>query len=65
MTLNDLLNAELYNDNLKMLNQAWEETLLAFGNDLLGRRCPREFVERQVRKSTPIVLNGDREATTH
>ena len=25
---------ELYNDNLKMFNQAWEETLAALGNDL-------------------------------
>ena len=34
MNLNDLLNVELYNDNLKMFNLASEETLLAPGNDL-------------------------------
>ena len=28
MDLNDLLNGELYTDNLKMYNQAWEETIL-------------------------------------
>ena len=34
MNLSDLLNVELYNDNLKMFNEAWEETLLAVGDDL-------------------------------
>ena len=29
----DLLNVEMYNDNLKMFNQVWEETLLILGND--------------------------------
>ena len=28
MNLNDLLKVELYNDNLKVFNEAWEETLL-------------------------------------
>ena len=43
----DLLNVELYYDNLKMFNQAWEETLLSrFGNDLDEHvlrhiNCPR------------------------
>ena len=27
MTLSDLQNVELYNDKLKMFNQAWKETL--------------------------------------
>ena len=26
VNLNDLLNVDLYNDNLKMFNQDWEET---------------------------------------
>ena len=34
VNLNDLLNVELYNDNLKMINRAWEATLVAIGNDL-------------------------------
>ena len=34
VSLNDVLNVELYNDNRKMFNQAWEETLLAFSNAL-------------------------------
>ena len=33
MYLSDSLNVELYNDNLKMFNQAWEETVLASGKD--------------------------------
>ena len=31
MNLNDLLDVGLYNDNLKMFSQAWEETLLPLG----------------------------------
>ena len=34
MNLNDLLIVELHNDNHNMFNQAWEEILLALGNDL-------------------------------
>ena len=34
MNLSDLLNVELYNDNLKMFNEPWEVTLLSVGNDL-------------------------------
>ena len=34
MNLSDLLNVELYNDNLKMFNEPWEETLLSVGNEL-------------------------------
>ena len=33
MNLSALLGVELYNDNLKMLNQVWEGTLPALGND--------------------------------
>ena len=31
MNLNELLDVGLYSDNLKMFNQAWEETLLPLG----------------------------------
>ena len=34
MNLSDLLFVEFFNDNLKMFNQACEETILAFGVDL-------------------------------
>ena len=51
MNLSDLLDVELYNDSLKMFNQAWEETLLAFGHDL-GEGVLKNLCERQVRKST-------------
>ena len=51
MNLNDLLSVDLRKDNLKMFNQASEETLSAFGNDsddgVLENLC-----ERQVGKST-------------
>ena len=43
MNLNDLLEVELYNDNLKMFSQAWEETSSALGNDL-DVTCSRELV---------------------
>ena len=39
MNLADLLNVELYNDNLKMFNQTWDETLV------------ENLYERQVRTS--------------
>ena len=34
MNLNDELNVELYNDNLRAFNPTWEEILSAVGNDL-------------------------------
>ena len=34
MNLSELLTVELYNDSVKRFNQAWEETLLALGDDL-------------------------------
>ena len=34
MNSSDLLLVELYNDNVKIFNHAWEETLLALGSDL-------------------------------
>ena len=34
MNLSDMANVELYNDNLKMFNQAWEETFSALGKSL-------------------------------
>ena len=36
MNLNELLNVGLYNDNLKMFSQAWEETSSAFRNILMN-----------------------------
>ena len=51
MKLNDFLDAELCKDNLKMSNQAWEETLLALGNDL-DEHVLENLYERQVKKST-------------
>ena len=49
----DLLNVVLYNDNFKMPNQVWEETLLALDNDLDEYVLERLY-ERQVKKSTFI-----------
>ena len=71
MNLNDLLNVELYNDNLKMFNLASEETLLAPGNDLDELE---NLHEAQVRESTSrrtywhhisktLFWKGSREAT--
>ena len=51
MNLSDLLEVELRNDNLKMLNQAWEETSSAFGDDL-DQHGPENLYEWQVKKST-------------
>ena len=34
MNLSDFLSVELYNDHLKLFNQAWEETWPGLGNDL-------------------------------
>ena len=51
MNLNDMLNVELYNQNLNMFNQAWEETLLALGNDL-DENVLNNLYDRQVSKST-------------
>ena len=51
LDLNDLLNVELYNDNLEMLNQVWEEFLLALGYDL-DEGVLENLCERQVKKST-------------
>ena len=73
MNLNDLLNVELYNDNLKMFNLAWEETLLAPGNDL-DEHVLENLHEAQVRESTSrrtywhyisktLFWKGSREAT--
>ena len=45
------LHVELYNDNLKIFNQAWEETFPAFGNDL-DERVLENCCERQVTNST-------------
>ena len=50
-SLSESLNVELYNDILKMFNQAWEETLPALGNDL-DEHVLENLFERQVKKST-------------
>ena len=52
--MRDLLNVEFYNDNLKMLNQVWEETVPAFRNDL-DEHVLVNFYERQVTKSTLMM----------
>ena len=51
MNSSGLLDVELSNDNLKICNQAWEETLLAFGNDL-DEHVLENLYERQGKKST-------------
>ena len=32
--LTELLNIELYHDNVRMFNQTWDETLIAIGKEL-------------------------------
>ena len=51
MNLIDLLDVELYNDNLKMFSQAWEETFLALGSDS-DEHVLENLCERQVKQST-------------
>ena len=51
MNLSDLLIVELYIDNPKIFNQAWEETVLALGNHP-DEGVLENFCERQVRTST-------------
>ena len=51
MNLNDLLNVKLYNDNLKMFNQASEETLLALDRDF-DEHVLENLCDRQVKTST-------------
>ena len=51
-TVSDLLDVELYNDNRKMFNQAFEETVLALGNVLDEHVLEMENVyERQVKNT--------------
>ena len=38
MNLSDLLNVDLYNDNLKMLNHSWEETSVSLVDELDTQR---------------------------
>ena len=49
MNLCDLRNVELYKDNPKMFNQAWEETFQALANDL-DDNVLKNLYERQVKK---------------
>ena len=51
MHSSDLLDVVLYNDNLKMFNQACELKLLALGSDL-DERVLENWYKRQVKKST-------------
>ena len=48
MIWSDLFDVELYDENLKMTNQVWEETLQVFSNDLddggLEKLCERKEV---------------------
>ena len=53
MNLSDLLSLEWYGETLKMFNQAWEETSLAFGNDE-NEHLLVNLYERQVKKYTPM-----------
>ena len=53
LNMNDVPNVELYNDILKMFNQAWEETLLAPGDDL-DEHVLDNWYEMQVTKFTLI-----------
>ena len=51
MNLSELANVKMYNDNLKMFNQAREEASLALGN-ALDEDALENLYERQVKKST-------------
>ena len=53
MNLNDWLNVELYSNNLKMFNQACEETSCALGN-ASDEHVLENLCERQVKTSTLI-----------
>ena len=53
MNLSDFLDVELNNNNQKMFNQAWEETLSVLGSDVV-EHVLENFYERQVKKSTPM-----------
>ena len=50
MNCGDLLCVALCNDNLRMFNQAWEETLEALGNEL-NQHVLENSCERQVKKT--------------
>ena len=56
MDLTDLLNIELYKDNLKMFKQAWERTSfsldkLVMMEDMLGRSCDRRVAKPSLMKN--------------
>ena len=51
MNLSDLPSVQLHNNNLKMFNQACEETLSALGNDL-DEHVLENLYELQVKTST-------------
>ena len=54
--LTDLLNIELYNDNLKQFNQAWEEMLLSLDKGVDGEMF-EHLCKGQIRTSS-IMENG-------
>ena len=54
--LTDLLNIELYNDNLKQFNHAWEEMLLTLDRGVDEEMLPNLY-EGQVKRSS-IVKHG-------
>ena len=47
MNLSDLLDVELYNDDLKLFNQAWEETLFGY---VVDEGVLENLYERKVKK---------------
>ena len=56
MGLTDLLNIELYNDNLKQFNQAWEELLLSLDKGVDGEML-EYLCKGQIRRSS-VMENG-------
>ena len=58
--LSDLLNVELRNDNLKMFNQAWEETLSGLCNTVAAFR-PKTLTPHRAMSYTLAAPGG----TTH
>ena len=56
--------SKLYNDNLKMFNQAWEETLPAFGN-FLDELVLENLCERQVEKVYSHEVRDDLISASH
>ena len=62
--LNDWLNVELYNDNLKMFNQSLEGKLLALGNDM-DEHVLENMHERQMKKINTHETSDDLMSARH